>query len=201
VTARALLAASLLVLGACSHAPLTGEEPKPGPDQGAWAQARDRQTRAVRLYDGLALRAFATVVWESPEVRAARVDRVAVWKAMTDDERAASRHAEDETAAVFDELTVALFTPDRNDNDLDANQSNWRLALVTDAGETVATKVTQLRIDSMLRTLYPRIGDFDVVYRVRFPKQVGLGQTAPFVFRMAGPRGKMDFGFGPPVAK
>ena len=200
MTARALLAASLLALGACKHVPMPGEEPKPGPDEGAWALARDQQTRAVRLYDGLALRAFATVVWESPEVRAARVDRIAVWRAMTDAEHAAARKAEDETAATFDEVTVSLFTPDRNDNDLDANQSTWRLALVTASGETVAAKVSQLRIDSLLRTLYPRIGDFDVVYRVRFPKQAGLGQT-PFVFRMAGPRGKMDFGFGPPVAK
>jgi hypothetical protein len=194
VTARALAAASLLALGACSHVPTPGAEPKPGPDEGAWAQAREMQTRAVRLYDGLALRAFATVVWESPEVRTARVDRLATWKAMTDVERAAARRAEDDVAASFDEFTVALFTPDKNDNDLDANQSSWRLAVVTPTGEALPVKVTQYRVDSLLRTLYPRIGDFDVVYRVRFPKQAGLGQT-PFVFRMAGPRGKMDFPF------
>jgi hypothetical protein len=191
VIARVLAAAALVGLGACVHLP---KEPSPGPYEGAWAQARDAHTREVKLYDGLAVRAFATVVWEAAEVRAARVDRIATWKAMTAEERASARRAEDEVAAAFDEFTVSLFTPDRADNDLDAPQSTWRMAVVTAAGEALPVKVTQLRPESQLRVLYPRISDFDVVYRLRFPKQAGLGET-PFLLRVSGPRGKMEFKF------
>jgi hypothetical protein len=59
-------------------------------------------------------------------------------------------------------------------------------------------QVRAVTADALVRTLYPRIGDFDTVYRVRFRRGAGapLGQRA-FLLRMAGPRGRLDFPFGP----
>ncbi len=192
---RAALAAALLALAGCSHMP--GTEPKPGPEEGEWARVRDANTRGVKLYDGLATRAFASAVWQSPEVRAARLERTAVWKALTAEERARAQAAEDEAAAAFDEFTVAIFTTDTDDNDLSARQSSWHLAIVAaDGSESTGPQVTELRTDALLRTLYPRIGDFDSVYLVRFAKRPAA-TAGPFTLRIAGPRGRMDFPFTP----
>jgi hypothetical protein len=121
------------------------------------------------------------------------VERTAGLKAMTPIERSALQAAEDGAAAAVDEFTLTIFTSDRADNDLDASTTNWRVALVSAAGEVLPAQVTQLRADALVRELYP-VGDFDFVYRIRFPRQAALG-TEPFVLRIAGPRGKMEFPF------
>jgi hypothetical protein len=192
---RLAAAAALVLLAACAH----GAKRL---DEDGWTRAREAHTRSAKAYDGLAQVAFATATWQSSEVRAARVDRVARWKAMTPAERSALQAEEDAAAASFDEFTVSLFTSERAENDLDAKKTNWRIALVAGDGEALPAQVTNLRIDAELRELYPAIGDFDLVYQIRFPKQA-LG-TQPFVLRIAGPRGKLDFPFrradAPPAA-
>ena len=72
--------ASLLLVAACLH----GARPA---EADAWLRIRDAHTRSVKLYAGLAQVAFASATWESPEVRAARVERTAGLKAMTPIER------------------------------------------------------------------------------------------------------------------
>jgi hypothetical protein len=191
----AALAGALLAIAGCGVVGRVADaEPKPGPQEGAWAEARRRFTRDAKLYDGLTMRAFATVIYDAPEVRAARVDRVAAWKAMTPAERAALESAERAAAARFEEFTVSLVTGDRNDNDLDSPRTAWRVALVPAQGpESLPVDVEQVPADALLRTLYPRVGDFDVVYRVRFARVDGL--APPFALRMAGPRGRMEFAY------
>jgi hypothetical protein len=190
---RRLTTIALLAVTACLH-----RAPAPAPDEGEWPRVRDANTRAVKLYDGLTMRALATATWESPDVRAARVERTAAWRAMGPEERAKLQAAEDADAAKYDEFTVSMLTSDRVDNDLDAPRSSWRVAVVAEgAPDVVADKVRAVPPDALVRTLYPGIGDFDTIYRVRFPRHVPpLGET-PFTLRIAGPRGQMDFPFGP----
>jgi hypothetical protein len=197
VSARAAVLLALLLPGCFLRMA------EPDPADVAWSQVRDGHTRTVNVYDGLAVNAFASALWESPELRAARVERVASWRAAPPPEVAALRAAEDAAASEFDDFTLSLFTPDRADNDLDATATTWRIALVQQsAPERRPAEVRALRVDAQLRSLYPMIGDFDVAYRIRFRREAGPLAT-PFTLRVAGPRGQLDFVFDPakrPVA-
>lgn len=180
----------------CAEVPFIEPQPNPPPDQGEWAAVRDRATRAGKLYDGLATNAFVRAVYQGAEVRQARVTRLAAWTSMTPTERDRLLAAERDEAAQYDDFIVSLFTPDRADNDLDAIRSIWRVALVVpDVGERLPVKISQVKPDSTLRQLYPAIGDFDVVYRVRFTRwDPPLGQR-PFVLRLASARGRVDLAY------
>jgi hypothetical protein len=195
---RALaLAALLATLPACRY---FRPAPDPAADVGDWAQARRRYTARAKLYDGFTTRAFATAVYEAPEVREARIARLAAWKALPDTERDRLLQEERTAAAQFDEVTLAFFTTDRVDNDLDARGSIWRIVLepVGEQGEAAPLLVQALRPDATLRTLYPDIGDFDTVYRVRFPRWQGEPLSGrPFLVRLLSARGKLDLEFSP----
>ena len=172
-------------------------EPRPPIDQGDWPALRGRMTRAGKLYDGLATNAFAQAVYLPREVREARVARVAAWKAFTVEETERMLVAERDDAARFEEFLLSLFTPESADNDLDTPKSIWRVALVMAGGEDILPASIQLiRPDSMLRALHPEIGDFDVVYRVRFPRTRPLADR-PFTLRLAGAKGRIDLKYGP----
>ncbi len=188
--------ASILALAAClgcAEVPFIEPQPNPAPNEGDWAVLRDRATRSGKLYDGLATNAFMRAVYQSSDVRQARVTRLAAWTAMTAPERDRLLAAERDEAAQYDDFLVSLFTPDRADNDLDAIRSIWRVALVVpNEGERLPVKISQVKADSTLRQLYPAIGDFDVVYRVRFTRWDPPLAQRHFVLRVAGARGRLD---------
>jgi hypothetical protein len=201
-------AAIALALGGCAtlsslpaRFPFTPQQPQPSAAEGAWARARDRFTATAKLYDGLSTRAFVSAVYQAPEVREARVARLAEWSELGAQERDALLAAERGEAAQYDDFLVSLFTADRSDNDLDAAKSVWRVALtVADEGEAEPVKIEQVRPDATLRTLYPVIGDFDTLYRVRFARwPKGPLAERRFVLRIAGARGRMDLAFPNPA--
>ena len=185
-----------LVLAGCAQIPFTQPQPTPPADEGTWAVVRDRATRGGKLYDGLGANAFVRAVYLASDVREARVTRLGLWTAMTAEERARLLGAEEEEAAQYDDFVVSLFTPTPADNDLDAPKSIWRVALVVPGeGEALPVRVFQIKADSALRALYPSIGDFDVVYRVRFARwQPALGGR-PFTLRFGGARGLLDLNY------
>ncbi len=173
-------------------------QPTPGPEQGRWPTERDRFTRSIKIYDRLDDRAFATVTYQAPSVRAARVERVAVWRGLTDQERDARLAQERDEAARFEDFLLAFYTNDRAANDLDSPKSVWRVALeVPGAGEVHSASIEQVHVDATLAQLYPYIGNFDTVYRVRFSRWPGPKALAelPFVLRVAGALGNVELPF------
>ena len=201
MTRRALVAAAvLLAVTACTRVDrLLERSPSPHPQAGAWAQRRDLWTTKASIYDGLSMRVLATATYQAPELRRERAERTAEWKAMTPAERESLVAAEEAELSSFDDFVVSMTTSDSNDNDLDSPRTDWRVALVPDNGATerLASSISEIRPDALLRTLYPAIGDFDVVYRVRFERPDDEQTWArPFTLRIAGPRGRLDFPFG-----
>jgi hypothetical protein len=187
-----LLAAAL----GCADIPFIEPQPTPPADQGEWAALRERATRSGKLYDGLGTNAFLRAVYQASDVRQARVSRLATWSAMPAVERDRLLAAERDEAARYDDFLVSLFTPNRADNDLDATRSIWRVALVVPGeGERLPVGISQVKADSTLRALYPGIGDFDVVYRVRFARWEPPLAQRRFVLRLAGARGRIDLEF------
>ncbi len=191
---RAALAA-LLALG-CRTLP---QQPVPAENEGVWAGMRHRFTRSTRIYNRFDDKAFATATWQALPARLARAERTAVWRRMTAPERDALLAAERAEADKYEDFLLAFFSADFAANDLDALKSVWRVALVAPGeAEVLPLKIEQVRKDAELTGLYPYIGHFDVVYRVRFPHWTGAKPLAdqPFILRIAGALGKVDLDWG-----
>lgn len=197
---RFAIAAAVALL-ACVRVPFTEPQPIPTAEEGAWGRERVRFTRAGNIYDGLGLNAFVSAVYLPLEAREARAERLAVWRSATGAERDAMLAREREEAARYEEFLVALFTTDRADNDLDSSKSIWHVALALPGGaEILPEKIESRRVDADIRVLHPNVSEFDVVYRVRFPKQPEPLVGRPFALRIAGSRGRIDLAFEAPQA-
>jgi hypothetical protein len=167
-----LAGAALAATAACSAGRAARTRtPEPRPDEGPWATLRDAATRRARLYDGLDHRATATATHLSLPVREALVTRLGEWKSWTPEELERRLLFEREQAATGEEFLLSFYAADTRTNDLDAVPSTWRLAVRTRGGE----ELLPVQVDAVddydrdTRTLFPWIGPFDIVYRVRFP--------------------------------
>lgn len=199
---RTAAAAVALVLGGCGLFP---RQPLPTTREGEWAVQRDRFTRSGKIYDRIDDQLFATATYQAPAARLARAERLAEWKAMTAVERDQLVAAERADGEKWEEFLLSVYTPERTVNDLDSPRSVWRLALVVEgAGEMLPVdRPDVVHADATVTGLYPQVGLFDVVYRVRFPRWKGerpLDET-PFTLVLAGARGKLELRFNRPAAK
>jgi hypothetical protein len=194
MSASSRLPTALLLAAACA----TGRPPDAG-EGAAWARARDAASRRGVIRGGFETGAVATALHLSLAVRERRAAQVAAWRAMTAPEREGLLAAERAAAAGGDEFLVAFFTPDGGDNDLDASQSVWRVALaVPEEGETLPAEVRAVRVDTEIRELYPFVGPHDLLYRLRFERREGAPLARlDFTLRIAGARGRLDLAFGP----
>src|SRR6266568_5076340 len=148
---RSLLALAVLAAAAgCARIPFTESQPTPTADEGVWGEVRQRFTRSGAVYEPL-------------EAREARIERLAVWKKLTPEEREALLVTERDQASRFDDFLVSIFTPARPDNDLSSKRSIWRVALIVPGeGDQLPETIEEVRIDSTVLALYPNVGDFDV---------------------------------------
>ncbi|HYS82035.1 MAG TPA: hypothetical protein VEM76_15095 [Anaeromyxobacteraceae bacterium] len=195
---RSLLALAVLAAAAgCARIPFTESQPTPTADEGVWGEVRQRFTRSGKVYDGLGTNAFASAVYEPLEAREARIERLAVWKKLTPEEREALLVTERDQASRFDDFLVSIFTPARPDNDLSSKRSIWRVALIVPGeGDLLPETIEEVRIDSTVLALYPNVGDFDVLYRVRFKRRIESLAARSFTLRLAGSRGRLDLEYG-----
>jgi hypothetical protein len=190
-------ALAALLAAACS-----GLLPSPTPStkEGAWAAARDRFTRSQKLYDVLDDVAFATTTYQAPELRVARVDRLAEWKGLSPAERDAQLAKERAEGEAGEEFLLAFFTADRGANDLSRANGTWRITLEVEGKEPLLpVKVEWVRSDPTLRMLYPYLTDFDTIYRIRFPRQAGPPELSarPFRLRIASALGRLELSWKP----
>jgi hypothetical protein len=186
-----------LLLSSCQYLTPT---PSPSTTEGAWAEARDAATRTTKLYNLLDDVAFATATYQSPAVRAARVDRMAQWKGMLPAERDAMLARERTESAEGEDFLLAFFTEDRRANDLATDRGTWRVVLVVNGNEqALPAKISLVKRDPTLQALYPYITDFETLYRVRFPRYTGTAPLSalPFQLRIAGALGALDLAYAP----
>jgi hypothetical protein len=179
-------------------------QPVPLPDDGGWPLERDRYTRTTKVYDRFDDIAFATATYQAPSVRALRVERITVWRGLTDQERDAQLTQEKTEQERYEDFLLSFYTGDRAANDLDSQKSVWRVALEVHGDGAVQelepASIEQVRVDATLNQLYPYIGHFDTVYRLHFPPWTGPKPLAdiPFVLRIAGALGKVELRFDEP---
>ncbi len=187
---------ALLSLSACAI--LHDPSPKPGTDDPPWGPERDRFARHAKVYDIFDDKAFAVAWYESVPFRLARADRVAAWRAFSPDERNKMISAEQAEAAAQEDFLLAFYTGHQPDNDLDSPRSIWRVALVVGSTEILPTRIELVRADATIRALYPAIGNFDTIYRIRFPAWKGSPLAdAPFSLMIAGAPGRIELTWDP----
>jgi len=194
-----LLAIALAAAGALACSSLETVRtiaPVPAVRKGEWSAVRSHATRRAYLYDRFAHRATATATYLSLPVREARVRRLAEWLGWTEEEKAARLAAERAEAQQHEEFVLAFYASETSANDLDAPTSVWRLALKLEGGDVVTREATAIDPDATVVGLFPYVGPFDVVYRVRFPKVPGAPlDDRPFRFELASALGKLELPF------
>lgn len=187
------LAVAALMLGACLP-----RQPLPRTTTGDWAEKRDFATRGLKLYDGLDHLATASVVHLSMDVREARAKRVSEWLRSTPAEMDETLAKERTEAAAGETFILSFYTTDPKANDLDAKNTVWRVALVVEGTDYLVTKIELHRADLTTKELFPMIGAFDQVYRLRFPFVPGGLSGRPFIVRLASAVGEIDLDYGKP---
>jgi hypothetical protein len=200
-TLRAAGAALTLALSGCGaiqgvQSRLPPREPQPGPEAGEWAVLRDATTRREKLYDGFVHRADVTVTWLSAPVREAATRRLADWQAWGPEDLERALAADRVEAAKGEEFLVSLYTANPRHNDLDAKETVWRLEIDDGTTRSAATAVTAVRADASIKQLFPYVGPFDQVYRVKVPWTGAPLAGRPFTFRLASALGRLDLDYG-----
>jgi len=192
---RPLAALSTVALlagcGTLPHAPI------PEIQEGAWPDARDRETRFANLYDGFEHRAKLWVVRLTPAVREERARRLATWLSWTLAELEDRLAAEREEGAKWDDFVILFYTAKPAWNDLDAPKSIWRLEFDLGGGEVLAARTESLERDATFEALFPMGEAFDTAYRLRFPRTDAGAEPLPGVLRLASALGELIFAYTP----
>jgi len=131
-----------------------------------------RFTRHQSLYQGLQRRLIWAATLEAPRFREVRSMAYASLRRLTESELESLIDLELREAESFLDFFVGFFTEQLAWNDLDAENSIWRIDLLID-GVIVLRPIAIERIadpDPNVRALYPYLGAFSRAYRVRFPR-------------------------------
>jgi hypothetical protein len=202
MTHRLAVALLALALGGCgavqgvkSHLP--PREPATGPEDRAYVALREGASRRARLYDGFVHRADLNGTWLSPEVRQAGARRLAAWQGWSPAELEAALQADRIEAEKGEQFLLGLYTAEPKHNDLASQASIWHILLDDGTTQAAAATVERMDIDANLRQLFPYIGAFDTVYRVRVPWTGAPLAGRPFSLQVRGALGPLVLDFGP----
>ena len=146
----------------------------------------------VRSHYQEVLKVYAT--FKSPAFRAAYAARKAQDASLSATEAESLEAAERAAAAGPYEVQLLVTTWDYRENDLHKGKnSSWRVALTDDRGNEVLAEsiVRDRRPRQMLRSEYPDLADFAIVYVARFPRTVELlrADATRISLKLSSPRG------------
>ena len=145
--------------------------PFPDPHlEGEYGKAIKRWTRTVAVYSGLETRAFARMIYLSPDFVTAQAQEISRMRAELPDQAAATlaRMREEYRPPTF--FAIA-YMPDSTANDWNEPDSVWRIALNQGMGERAPDHIVRYErpFNAELRALYPYLDDYSTAYLIRFP--------------------------------
>jgi hypothetical protein len=157
-----------------------------------------RHAKAVVVYQGTVIETWGT--YKSWEFRQAFIERYAKVYNLSDAERASLYHAQREAVRQTYEFHVAVQMTNYKWNDLDKQNSPWRISLVDGAGaEIVPLKVEQLKLPELYETqFFPNRTEFSQTYLIRFSRAqaeaAGFGgpSSGRLVLRIVSPLAKNE---------
>lgn len=143
-------------------------------------------------------RIYATL--HAPEFNAAYAAKRRQMFRLTDREVDQLRSKLAETWKSSYPFVLALATHKRDWNDLESDDSHWRLHLLNDHGETVTPNSVERhkRVTDIDKDLFPFVDHFYQLYLVRFPKALPNGtpltnsQTKQLTLQVSGPLGRTE---------
>lgn len=156
-------------------------------------------TRSGRVYRGLDNKIFVTATFHAPEFR--RAFAVAFPDIYGHGGKITRRELVDLTGGVeqYSNFFLAVYTPDKRWNDLARDDSIWRLTMRGSSGTAVGpADIIPIKADENLRTVYPYVNRFDMIYLVRFPltdplhRVVVDATTQSFTLRVASALGATE---------
>jgi len=194
----------VLVGGGCA-VPRVGEEGPRAPSESAekdYQATLKRYSDHAEVYDVLDTRVFAGMTYQSWPFREARVQRVALFQEQPRELVEKNLTAERATFDSFHEFFFGVYSASYRFDDFDRKDSMWRIALVTESGETTPVSVERIGRSTLnLRAIYPYLDDFWVAYRIRFARNASSGVpvippgSTRFIVRVASTVGRADFHF------
>jgi hypothetical protein len=171
-------------------------------EEAVYQETLERYTDHAEVYELLNTRMFTAITYQSWPFRQARVRRMAVFQALPQPVVERNLAAERSAFEQFHEFFLGVHMNYYRYDDFDRRNSIWRIALVTESGETLPSSIERIgRTDLNLRAYYPYLDDFWVAYRVRFPRQTAGGEpvipagTSRFMVRIASTLGKAELHF------
>jgi len=162
----------------------------------------DRWTRSTRVVsaEGTLIEVWATM--KSLEFREAYIERYAEIYDLNRIQREELRRSQLQSAHSGYELHLSVQMTDRRWNDLERDNSPWRVTLKDGSGDTLeATDIEAPKLPTLYETeFFPNRTPFTRTYVVRFDKQDEAGKAFEFggektglvVLRIASPRGTAE---------
>lgn len=196
MTWRSLPGFLVVAASACAVPRIGGHEVSTGNDaaDGRFAQANQKWAQEKQIYDAFDVKMFFGVTDESWEFRQSRIERLALLRQSTPEETNGQLAVEKADHDKYQEFTFAVHPNERQFDDFDRGDSIWRTALITPKGEALPLKWERIsRPDVNTRALYPYVGDFWVLYKLRFNRVVP--PETPVTLRFASSVGHIDFSF------
>jgi hypothetical protein len=196
---------SLVAASACGSVPRVGEAGPTVPVASAekeYERTLERYTDHEEIYDLFNTRLFTAITYQSWPFREARVQRLAIFQVQPKELVERNLAAERAAFESFHEFFFGVHAASYRFDDFDRRNSIWRIALVTEAGETTPISVERIgRSDLNLRAIYPYLDEFWVAYRIRFARITPTGApvippgSGRFMLRLASTLGRAEFHF------
>ena len=155
----------------------------------------ETSTQSQAVYDYFDTRAFVRAVLQTPSFVETRVRRNAYFFGLSPEATDAELKKENERLSKMTEVVVAISAPEWKYQEIQPNESIWRLVLQVGDKEYSPTQVIRLGKPTMqLRAVYSWLEPFWVTFQVQFPKvPAGL----PVTLRMYSPVGQVKLTFPP----
>ncbi len=185
------------VLAGCGAAPPTVDLTSGyASDATPYGKLLPRYTREAQLYDGFDTVAKGFATWRAPELRRAAVAASAERYLLDDAASARLRDQQEQEARSVRELHLALYTPHKQWNDLEAPGTLWRAYLeLPDGARLEPLEVVFLRKTDKSRVEYPYVTPWTREYRLRFPLLEGQEPHRHLALVLTGVLGTLRFAY------
>jgi hypothetical protein len=132
----------------------------------------DRWTRSEEIYDGLNSIAFMHATYKTKSFREAYAGLYTEIYQLDERYGATLMERELDLSSMYNEFFVSFFTTNEKWNDLDREDSIWRLYLVDSTGARVSPEaVTRLEATAVIREFFPYLDLWSAAYSVKFPRR------------------------------
>ncbi len=161
-----------------------------------YGRALARYTRKVELYDGFATVAKGWATWRSPAFREAMVAAVADAYGYDAATTARQLARERDAARRVREFHLALYTPQKDWNDLESPNTLWRAYVELPGGARLASlEITKVAKSERQPVAYPYVTPWTREYLLRFPLLAGEETAEHLALVLTGPLGRLRFEF------